>query len=239
MAILCFKKLTSSTPRLGQLLKCAREKKDVALKTAAEKTRIPEKYLALIENGTFDKLPQAQAYRIAYIRSYAHYLNLDHNECVAQFTREEGLQNAQMIHPLKRMRHFPFGSISIFLRNGVAICLLMVFAGYLTWQIRGILEPPALTVFSPAEGTVITSASTLVEGITEAESLLAVNGQEVVMNKDGKFQAELNLVTGLNTITIASTKKKHRKTTTITRHVIVRLNQVTAERAGNKKLTEK
>jgi hypothetical protein len=115
----------------------------------------------------------------------------------------------------------------------------MVFAGYLTWQIRGILEPPALTVFSPAEGTVITSASTLVEGITEAESLLAVNGQEVVMNKDGKFQAELNLVTGLNTITIASTKKKHRKTTTITRHVIVRLNQVTAERAGNKKLTEK
>jgi hypothetical protein len=83
-------------------------------------------------------------------------------------------------------------------------------------------------VFSPAEGSIVTEASTLVEGVTEAESQLAVNGQEVIMNADGKFEAELNLIPGLNTITIASTKKKHGKTTTITRHVIVRPNQAAA-----------
>ncbi len=237
MAVFCFKKITSSTVRLGGLFKACREEKELSLENTSSACRIPLKYLSALEHNSFSKLPRARAYRLAYVKTYAEFLGLSPDECIAQFTREEGLENTAMIHPLKRMKYFPFSSVGIFLRNSVAACLVLVFAGYLSWQIKGILEPPSLTVFSPAEGAVINDPSTLVEGVTEAESQLAVNGQSVIMKSDGKFQAELNLVAGLNTITISSTKKKHGKTTTITRHVILRLNP-SKEAAAATKLSQ-
>jgi hypothetical protein len=154
--------------------------------------RIPKKYLVLLEQGAFRDLPKSRAYRLAYVKAYATFLSLNPDDAAAQFEREEGLHNTAMVHPVQRMKYFPFSSVGIFLRNSVAVCLVLIFAGYLTWQIKGILEPPTLTVFSPAEGSIVTEASTLVEGVTEAESQLAVNGQEVIMNADGKFEAELN-----------------------------------------------
>ncbi len=226
MAVFCFKKITSSTLRLGELFKVTREDKNLTLAAVSHETRIPEKYLALLEKGSFAALPKARSHRLAYVRSYATLLQLPVDDAILQFTREEGLANAAMVHPLKKMKYFPFSSVGIFLRNSVGACLVLIFAGYLSWQIKGILEPPTLSVFSPAEGAIVSGAATVVEGATEAESKLAVNGQEVIMNSDGKFQAELNLMPGLNTITISSTKKKHGKTTTITRHVIMRLNPV-------------
>ncbi len=226
MAVFCFKKITSSALRLGELFKVTRENKSLTLADVSYETRIPEKYVMLLEKGSFAALPRARSHRLAYVRAYATLLELPVEETITQFTREEGLANAAMVHPLKKMKYFPFSSVGIFLRNSVGTCLILIFAGYLTWQIKGILEPPTLTVFSPAEGTIVTGAATVVEGATEAESKLAVNGQEVIMNSDGKFQAELNLMPGLNTITISSTKKKHGKTTTITRHVIMRQGTV-------------
>ena len=230
MAVFCFKKILSSTPRIGELFKASREEKKYSLADVSGTTRIPEKYLVCLEQGSFAALPRARAHRLAYVRAYAEFLELSSEACSDQFAREEGLQNADMIHPLTQMKYFPFSSVGIFLRNSVAACLILIFAGYLSWQIKGVLEPPSLTIYSPVEGAVVTKPSTLVEGVTEAESKLAVNGQEVIMNSDGKFQAELNLMTGLNTITITATKKKHGKTTTITRHVIVRAGVVSTDK---------
>ena len=63
---------------------------------------------------------------------------------------------------------------------------------------------------------------TLIEGETEKETKLTVNGKDVMVNEAGRFSTEIDLNDGVNTIAVSVTKK-HGKTTTITRHVVVRL----------------
>ncbi len=221
MTIFCYKKVIPPM-RLGEKFKKTREEKNFDKKTFLHLTQIPEKYLLAIEEGTYDLLPKAKAHRLAYIRSIAKVLEMPVAECIVQFEKEAGLNNADLAHPLRNIRLFPFASISIFLRNLTVGGLVVLFAGYLVWQVKGVLQPPYLAVFTPAEGNVVSTPRTNIQGETEKESRLTVNGQDIMVNEQGKFSTEIDLGGGVNTIQISATKK-HGKTTTIVRHVVVRL----------------
>jgi len=211
--------------RLGEKFKKASEEKNLDKKTLLQLTHIPEKYLTAIEEGTYDILPKAKSHRLAYIRSLAKALEIPSDECIVQFEKEAGLDNADLAHPLRSIKLFPFASISIFFRNLLVIALVILFSGYLVWQVRGILQPPYLAVFTPAEGNLVFSPRTTIQGETEKESRLTVNGQEIMVNEQGKFSTDIDLSGGVNTIQISATKK-HGKTTTIVRHVVVRLTPI-------------
>jgi hypothetical protein len=221
MSIFCYKKMPPCV-HFGEKIKCQREKLGYTLKKVAESTRIPLKYLLALEAGNFADLPKTKAHRIAYVRSLAEYYTLPTQDAVNQFTKETGLTGTGRIHPYQVINFFPFSSIATFLRSSVFICLTLLFAGYLLWQVRGILEPPYLAVFSPGEGYIVNKPQTLIEGETEKETKLSVNGQEVMVNEAGHFSTLIDLSKGVNTIVVSVTKK-HGKTTTITRHVVVRL----------------
>jgi len=106
--------------------------------------------------------------------------------------------------------------------RAVALMSLVIgFLGYLIFQINGILHPPKLVVYMPAEGYVSSRLIIAVQGETEKEVKLQVNGKEIIANEQGKFEAEVDLSNGVNTITISAIKK-HGKTATVTRHVIVK-----------------
>lgn len=220
MTILCYKKVIPPM-RFGEKIKKTREEKQIEIKTLAKLTRIPEKYLIAIEESTFNILPKAKAHRIAYVRSIAKALLLPADECLTQFEKELGLEDTHLPHPLSGIRMFPFSSISIFLRNLTAGALVIVFAGYLVWQVKGVLQPPKLSVFSPTEGHIVSSPRITIQGETEKESRLTVNGMEIMISEQGKFAADIDLSHGVNTIEISATKK-HGKTTTIIRHVVVK-----------------
>lgn len=124
------------------------------------------------------------------------------------------------MHPHRSFKIRKLSISSIF--KNVAIAVLIIgFLGYLAWQINGILRPPTLTVFTPDDGSVTSQLTTNVQGETEKEVQLTVNGKEIMANDKGQFGAQVGLSGGLNTITISATKK-HGKTTTITRHIIVK-----------------
>lgn len=222
MTIFCIKKMKSAM-RLAEKLKKTREEQGLDLQALFKCTRIPVKYLEAIEAGEFCKLPKAKAHRIAYIKEISKTLNLDSNECIDQLEKESGLDDSPFLHPHQSIRLFPFASISIFFRNATLVAMVFFFAGYLVWQVKGILEPPYLAVFSPTEGFVVSKPRTTIEGETEKESKLTVNGQEVMVSEEGKFSTEIDLSSGVNTIEIAATKK-HGKTTSITRHIVVKLS---------------
>ncbi len=208
--------------RLGEKFKKASEEKNLDKKTLLRLTHIPEKYLMAIEEGTYNILPKAKSHRLAYIRSLAKALEIPSDECIVQFEKEAGLDNADLAHPLRSIQLFPFASISIFLRNLLVVALVLLFYGYLVWQVRGVLQPPYLEVFTPTEGNLVSSPRTTIQGETEKESRLTVNGQDIMVNEQGKFSTDIDLSGGVNTIQISATKK-HGKTTTIIRHVVVRL----------------
>lgn len=227
MPVFCLKNLESLT-RVGERFKRAREEQQLSLDDIYKKSRIPLKYLEAIESGNFKKLPQAKAHRLAYIREYAEALNLNPASFLYQFSQESDLTNYTPPHPRRALKLWSQSSLPNIFKNVAVAILLIGFLGYLTWQVNGILQPPKLTVFTPADGYITSKPITLVQGETEKEVRLAVNGKDIMPNDKGKFEIPVDLSNGVNTITISAIKK-HGKVTTITRHVIVKSNALTAE----------
>jgi len=222
MSIFCFKKLTS--PKLiGERLKEAREQKNWSVADTYLQTHIPEKYLLAIEKGDFKNLPLANAHRLAYIKKYALTVNLNPKELLCQFGKESGLDNYKLTHPHCTLKIKPYNSIFVWTQKISVALIVFCFIGYLAWQINFILRPPTLLIFSPEEGHVSSKLSTIIQGKTDKEVLLNINGKDAIVNEHGQFETEVDLSKGINTITISATKK-HGKTTAITRHVIVKNN---------------
>jgi cytoskeletal protein RodZ len=221
MAIFNAKKIADTEPRLGLKFRWAREVFAIDLGTASRAVKIPEKYLTAMEKNRFSDLPKAKVYRLSYVREYAKFLHLNEDSASAQFLKENGLKGVGVIHPKKFVRNTPLFSISIFARNLLAACFILLFAGYLSWQVKRVIEPPELSVFNPAEGITVTENSITVQGETEKECQLAINGQEIMPDEKGNFNLTIDLAEGLNTITITATKK-HGKVSTVTRHIVVK-----------------
>lgn len=229
MSIFCYKKLAQND-RLGYRLEKKRQNFQISIAEMSERTHIAPKYILALEKSRFGDLPKARAYRLAYVREYAAALGLDPFACLEQFSREDGFSDAPNIHPHKTIHWLGISSLSLWLRNLSAASGAILFAGYLLWQVNGVLQPPDLAVYSPLEGLVLHTPNTSVQGETEPESRLTVNGQDIMVNEQGRFDTKVDLSNGINTIVITAAKK-HGKTTTVTRHLVVQ------EKNKNEKLT--
>lgn len=223
MSTFLIKKLNSPV-RLGSHFKTAREEWKLTLTNVISATRIPLKYLEALENNNFFQLPQAKVYRLGYVREYAEFLKLDPDQLINQFIKEGGLKDITTVHPNKTIKKLPFYSLSIWVRNILAVVCIVLFFGYLTLQVKRILEPPRLVLLDPVEGLVTNQLSITVRGETEKECQLTINGMETMLNEKGQFQSDIDLSDGVNTIVVSATKK-HGKNKTITRHIIVKNTQ--------------
>jgi cytoskeletal protein RodZ len=87
---------------IGASLAQARVRRGVGLEEAATATRLREHYLRALEQDEFDQLPPS-SYRIAFLRAYADFLELDSDRLVDEYT-------ARYEHA--RMRHQPLSSIT-------------------------------------------------------------------------------------------------------------------------------
>ncbi|MSU75178.1 MAG: hypothetical protein EXS55_01545 [Candidatus Magasanikbacteria bacterium] len=220
MSVFCYKNLPPAV-RLGERLRQRREDQGLTIESASLKTRLPQKFLTAMESGAFYDLPKAKAYRLAYIKEYAEVLGLDRDGIVRQMIKEAGLEDAPQIHPTIGPRYFPFASLMGAARTICGIGGIVLLAGYLAWQVAGIVQPPHLLVFSPDEGTIVNDRSIIIQGTATGAARLTVNEQNIMVNEQGIFITNLDLTPGVNTITI-SASKKYGKTTTIVRHIVVR-----------------
>jgi cytoskeletal protein RodZ len=69
---------------VGEYLRSVRESRGLGLEEASQVTKIGKNYLAAIEEGQFDKLPNA-AYIKGFLRLYAGYLSLSGDEVVKRY----------------------------------------------------------------------------------------------------------------------------------------------------------
>jgi cytoskeleton protein RodZ len=74
---------------LGRLLSEARAEKRASLAEVEAGTRIRQKYIEALENGSFAELPQGPIAR-GFLRSYAVYLGLDPEEVLRLYAQESG-----------------------------------------------------------------------------------------------------------------------------------------------------
>ncbi len=73
---------------LGQILRQARENKDLSLEEVFEKTRINVHYLEAFESGEYGVLPSATHAR-GFLRNYARFLGLDPDPLIERYTQSQ------------------------------------------------------------------------------------------------------------------------------------------------------
>ena len=113
------------------------------------------------------------------------------------------------------VNRFRFG-----IKTVLTILVFTVLAGYIAYQFRFAVIPPALEVISPKENQVV-SQSVTVFGRTEQNAAILVNDIPTTVEKDGTFKKNITLFPGKATIRIKA-QNRFGKFTQIDRQVEVK-----------------
>ena len=206
---------------LGKKLKTIRAAAGWTLSEMAAKTKVRKSFLHAFETGEFALLPDP-IYARNYLKVYVRALGGDVEYFLQQFETECGTcdftKNARL--PRRRARALQFLVASRF----VKVCTLglvgFAIVGYLGLQIRAIVSPPELLVFSPADGVKTDEALIIVAGQAQDGARVQVNGVDVLLSQDGAFEVNVALERGLNVIAIES-QKRYSKSATEYRRVVL------------------
>lgn len=198
---------------MADKLKQARISKEISLEEMSQATKIQIKYLEILEEGDYQKLP-GDIYAKAWLKLYADFLSLDVNELLADYKIEKSVRD-KLIKVSKPKEQKSFSNYNILKPNFLKVLaiagLVLVLLGYLAWEINNIISPPQVTITEPSNNFRTSESSVLIKGYTKPEVQLTINNEKVLLDESGNFVKEVNLVSGLNNLEI-SAKKKHSKT---------------------------
>jgi len=206
-------KKISRSQTLADRLKQSRLEQEKTLEQAAEATKIQIKYLEILEEGDYQKLP-GDIYSKAWLKLYGKFLGLPTNELLVDYKIEKSISDklAKVSTPnIKTSSISPYSILKpkVIKFFGVAFLILMLLS-YLAWEINNTTSPPYINIFEPSNNFRTTESSILIKGQTKAEAQLTINNELVLLDKDGNFSQSVNLINGLNNLEI-SAKKKHSK----------------------------
>ncbi len=213
------------TDAVGVRLKKARTELGCSRHEAAAKTKIPERYIARFEDGAYDKLPD-DVYSKIFLKVYCKFLGLDVPSIVAQ-QRQERLRalNPQRTpglgrHPTRAIPAWQLLATPKLIKSAIIIGAVLGLAIYFWLAVSNIVSPPVITLSSPQDNLVTSEHSLTVEGKTELEVSLRINGKYVAPDGYGNFKDTLELQDGLNEVKVIG-MKKHSREATITRRILV------------------
>lgn len=172
-------------------------------------TKIREKFIIAIESDNFSSLP-SPSYAKGFVRNYAEFLGLPTDSVMAFFRRQmtetpgATLLPKGVADPLNRS--FVQLTPGRFIAMLVSV-LLVVFFIYLGSQYFRISQPPSLVVDAPKNQAIITEQHVVVEGKTDPDATIVINGVSTVVRDDGAFYDQVAVDPGVNTLTIIATSR--------------------------------
>lgn len=203
---------------VGEYLETGRINKRLTLEQVEKATKIRARFLDALEKNRLEQLPD-QTFAKGFIRNYAAFLGLSVSDAMAFYRRQtdEG-----------KTRHLPTHGLSpLFKRfaltpqiftGGIIGIILVVFFGYLAYSYFSFAGAPELDLVLPKNNTVVKQEKIKISGRVDPDATLTINGQVVLILKNGNFSVEVTLQPGLNTFTISAVNK-YKKETKVTRNV--------------------
>ena len=208
------KKVHSYT--LGEQLKNIRGEGRVTLHEVSRETKIPVKYLEMIEEGKYELLPP-DVYVRGFLKSYAELLGVDPKKIIKLYQRErdiksnlDGGEKKKPVQKKSRIAHFVVTPRIVV----ISLVTLAIIGGflYLYRQIGRFAAVPRLVVVEPAGNENIEGNSVSISGFTDADAKLSINEQPVMVNDKGEFKEDILLQSGMNAITISSVNRFSKST---------------------------
>ena len=206
-----FVKKNVGTLTLGERLSKIRSEKRITLSEVSRSTRIQIKYLEYLESGRYEKLP-ADVYVKGFLRSYAQYLGADENYLIKLYEREKEIHNniKKENFDKKVFKPIRFSGFSVTPKILVAI-IIVFFVGlgffYLYRELSIFISNPRLVIMEPLDNFSIEEKTIKVEGITEKDSKLFINSQQIIVDENGNFSEVLVLQNGLNKIAVKAVSR--------------------------------
>ncbi len=191
--------------QVGELFSQRRKAKNVSLVKVSHDLLIKKEHLEAIEKGQWSILPEPTFTR-GFIKNYAGYLGLDASKILALYRRE--YDEAKYPHkqsPLKNQKRLQLTPNK--LATTMLILTAVVFVAYLLIQYFSILSAPKLEIFFPPDDSTTSIPVVAIDGKTEKEAIVAVNGQFVPVDDQGNFSHQYQLTEGRNTIEIIASKR--------------------------------
>lgn len=212
---LTHKKVQSYT--LGERLKNLRGEGRVTLHEVSRETKIPVKYLEMIEAGAYGKLPP-DVYVKGFLRSYAEFLGIEPRKIISLYQRERDIRNnlngEKKGRQKAKKKKAMFSRLVVTPRIVIAVAVvLVVFGGffYLYREIGRFAAEPRLVITNPTGDETIPGSTISISGFTDEDAKLAINGQPVMVNDRGEFKEDVVLQKGVNAITISAENRFDKK----------------------------
>ena len=218
------RKKIAAIETVGETISRHRRNKGLSIDRIAHMISVSPQHLKNLESDAYDSLPPA-VYTKNFLYEYAKFLDLSPRTVYDRFLSEKDLYYSTR-RPTKETKNVNRNKLVGFILNPKTLkyagllCLFILVAGYLLISINNIFSRPELVVSYPLENNLITTERTLeLQGVTEREVTLTVNGRQVIYDKNGRFSIQLDLQKGLNIIKIEA-KKKHSRENTVYKQII-------------------
>ena len=210
-------KISDNAELAAKALQQARLDKKISLTDASQATNINIKYIEALENGRFDLLPRG-IYGKNFLKEYAEYLQTDVVKILILAEpilteKNSSLKNKLFSEIVPRS----FNSLSLpkLIRGTAVVATVLVCMVYLASGFEKIVSPPKLDIISPEANLITGKFFVDVQGYTEPEAEIVINGLSVLIDQNGYFTKKISLKNGLNTISISAQKKYSRKNSII------------------------
>jgi len=203
------------TQTVGDLLQKERHVRQMSLEKLAELTHIKLEYLENLEANRFNLLPAAVFVR-GYIKLYGQILGFDYQPLLAVLRRDfkEGVKGQLISRQFTRSLIRSKWRLTPRLITGASLAtLIAVVLGYILFRWYQLLQPPQIKLLSPMDNQVV-SAQVLVEGQTQPDAIVTINGSPVSLQATGYFSGQVTYVTeGLALIRVEARDARGKVTT--------------------------
>ena len=202
---------------VGIMLQEARTTKGLTPQDVERAIKIREKYIVAIEADDFGALP-SPSYAKGFVRNYAEYLGLPTDAMMAFFRRQ--MTDVSKTSLLPKGVSVPLRTSWLHLTPGrfvglLVSVLLIIFFLYLGRQYFRIGKAPPLAVTSPANQQITSSSRVVVEGQSDRDATVTINGISTIVRDDGRFYEQVAVEPGVNKITVTATSRFGKMTTVI------------------------
>ena len=181
-----------------------------------------------LETNDLGKLPEP-VYAKKFVKALAKHYGIDPDAASDALLKEMAVAAEVPVsgRPVNFVEGRSLVAAPILFKTALLVVAFFGIIGYFAYSVHAILKPPAVTLYSPHDDQVFPNNRVVLEGLTEPEVDLAVNGEPVLIEADGSFKDVLNLPPGVSHLRLIA-KKRHSREQEILLKVVVEDTKIPA-----------
>ncbi len=206
---------------LGHDLRELRTKAGLSLAEASKASKVSEGAIRALEEERWEEIPDPLYFEHVF-RTYLSLYSIQQNYylekyrmCLKIKTRE---RTTQELLPRERVRRSDFTVWSRVLAVAGLFFAAFLVGGYVLYQVRAVTAPPSLMVDVPKEGERLALPVADIQGKTEPDATVSINGRPAIVEADGVFKLTVDIPSG-PTVIVIEAKKRRGKVAQEIRHI--------------------